>query len=294
MKEGSSLMIENLKGIYETVNFLKDTNLRLYDNKEVENYPPHWHTPIEIIMPMENYYTVECCDHAFHLRENDIIIICPGCPHTLYAPEEGGRRIIFQADTSILRGMKEIESILSILSPVIVITPEDYPDIHSSIQTLLMNIKEEYLNKAPLAEVFVYSKVLEIFVLIGRNYTENTQRFDVTNNKQREYTAKFMYICDYISAHCTEDLTLDFVADLAGFSKYHFTRLFKQFTNVSFYKYLNQKRIATAEKLLANPEYTITDIALNSGFSSLSSFIRMFKLMKNCTPTEFRSMYKYD
>ena len=89
----------------------------------------------------------------------------------------------------------------------------------------------------------------------------------------------------------SENLTLDDIANIAGFSKFHFTRLFKQFTNVSFYKFLNQKRIANAEKLLANPEYTITDVALNSGFSSLSSFIRMFKIIKNCTPTEFRSMY---
>lgn len=285
-------MIENLKGIYETVNFRENTNLRLYDNHETENYPPHWHTPLEIIMPVENDYHIECCDHTIHLRENDIIIICPGCLHSLYAPKEGGRRIIFQADITMLREMKEMESTLSLLSPVIVITPEEYTDIHSSVRSLLLEIHDEYLKNTTLAEISIYSKVLEMFVLIGKNYTEKSIRFDVTSNKQQEYTAKFMYICDYISAHCTEDLTLDFVAGLAGFSKFHFTRLFKQFTNVSFYKYLNQKRIAVAEKLLANPKYTVTDIALNSGFSSLSSFIRMFKIVKNCTPTEFRNMYK--
>jgi len=81
------------------------------------------------------------------------------------------------------------------------------------------------------------------------------------------------------------------VADITGFSKYHFTRLFKQFTNISFYKYLNQKRIANAETLLINPDMSITEVALHSGYTSLSAFIRMFKLIKNCTPTEFRHMY---
>jgi AraC-like DNA-binding protein len=100
-----------------------------------------------------------------------------------------------------------------------------------------------------------------------------------------------MNICDYISDHCTEPLTLDMAADLSGFSKYHFTRLFKQFTNVSFYKYLNLKRIAKAEQLLINPDLSITDVALSSGFSSLSAFIRMFKIIKGCTPSEFRSIY---
>lgn len=283
-------MIENLKGIFETVNFKENTNLRLYDNDEYEDYPAHWHAPLEIIMPTENIYTVNCCDRNFELRENDIIIICPCCIHKLYAPEKG-RRIIFQPDLSVLRDIREIETVLSILSPVIVVTPEEFPEIHPQIQSLILEIKDEYLKNSSLAEASIYGKLLSILVLIGRNYTENTKKFDVTNNKQQEYTEKFMYICDYISAHCTENLTLDDIANIAGFSKFHFTRLFKQFTNVSFYKFLNQKRIANAEKLLANPEYTITDVALNSGFSSLSSFIRMFKIIKNCTPTEFRSMY---
>ncbi len=283
-------MIENLKGIFETVNFKENTNLRLYDNNKYEDYPPHWHTPLEIIMPTESTYKVICCEHTFVLRENDIILICPCCLHTLYAPQKG-RRIIFQPDISVLREIRELETVLSILSPVIVITPEEYPQIHPQIQALLLEIKDEYLKNTPLSEAAIYGKLLSILILIGRSYTENRKTFDVTNNKQQEYTEKFMYICDYISAHCTENLTLDDAASLAGFSKFHFTRLFKQFTNVSFYKYLNQKRIATAEKLLANPQYTITDVALNSGFSSLSSFIRMFKIIKNCTPTEFRSMY---
>ena len=283
-------MIENLKGIYETVNFRGNTNLRLYNNNEAENYPPHWHTPAEIIMPEENIYTVECGERSFVLRENDILLICPCCLHTLYAPESG-RRIIFQPDTSVLRSMKEIETILSLFSPVILITPEEYPEIHPEIRRLLLEIREEYFNNTSLSEAAIYGKFLSILVLIGRNYTENAEHFNVADRKRQEYTEKFIYICDYISEHCTEDLTLDEIAGLAGFSKYHFTRLFKQFTNVSFYKYVNQKRIAHAENLLANPEYTITDVAINSGFSSMSSFIRMFKIVKNCTPTEFRSMY---
>lgn len=283
-------MIENLKGIYETVNYRENTSLKLYDNDECENYPPHWHTQPEIIMPTENIYTIECCDQTHVLREGDIVIFSPCCIHTLYAPPTG-KRIIFQPDTSVLRGLKEIETILSLISPFIIITPEDYPNIHQQLQELLFNIEKEYLKNTALSEASIYSDFLSMLVLIGRNHTQDQKRFDVTNNKQQEYTEKFMYICDYISAHCTENLTLDFVADLAGFSKFHFTRLFKQFTNVSFYKYLNQKRIATAEKLLANPKNSVTDVALNSGFTSLSSFIRMFKLTKGCTPTEFRNMY---
>lgn len=91
--------------------------------------------------------------------------------------------------------------------------------------------------------------------------------------------------------HCTEDLSLDQVAKTAGFSKYHFTRLFKQFTNTTYYKYLNRKRIDHAMLLLSDPDIPVTEAALQSGFSSLSTFLRVFRSVKQCTPTEFRDMY---
>ena len=89
-----------------------------------------------------------------------------------------------------------------------------------------------------------------------------------------------------------EDISLDTIADVAGFSKFHFSRLFKQFTNISFYDYLNQRRVKEAEKLLLNPNLSITEVAMRSGFSSISTFNRVFKSFKECTPTEFKNLYQ--
>lgn len=216
-------MIESLNGIFETINYKQRTSIKLYDNDEYEDYPAHWHMNPEIIMPTENIYTVECYNQVITLREGDIVLICPGCIHTLYAPEKG-RRIIFQADINPLRFIKEIETLVTIISPLIVITPEDFPSIYDKVKSLLLKIKNEYLS---------------------------------------------------------------------GFSKFYFSRLFKQFTNVSFYKYVNQKRIEKAAEMLTEPNISITNVALSCGFESLSSFIRMFKIVKGCTPTEFRNMYQY-
>lgn len=286
-------MIETLNGIFETVNYKQSTSIKLYDNNEYEDYPAHWHTAMEIIMPVENIYTVECGNQTITLREGDIILICPGCIHTLYAPATG-RRIIFQPDANSLRFMKDIEALLTIISPLIVITPEDFPEIHERIHALLIEIKNEYLSSAAsFSEVIIYSKLLEIITLIGRNYAHNAESQSGSMiGKQEEYIEKFIEICDYIGAHCSDDLNLEEIADMSGFSKFYFSRLFKQFTNVSFYKYVNQKRIAKAAELLTEPKNSVTDVALNSGFSSLSSFIRMFKIVKGCTPTEFRNMYR--
>ena len=283
-------MIENLNGIRETVNYRKDTRLRLYNNVQIEDYPDHWHTPVEIIMPIENIYSVVVGGHTITLNPTDIIFICPGVIHSLKAHGKG-RRIIFQAEITMFTAIREFESILSLMSPVLKITKENPHDIHKHICNLLLQINEEYNNSNILMETIIYSKLLNIFVLVGRNYTSNSVFFNGMDYQNKEYTEKFIFICNYINEHCTEDLNLDKIAKLAGFSKYHFTRLFKQITSTTFYKYLNLKRIEHAQKLLANPGISVTEVALNSGFSSLSAFIRMFKLINHCTPTEYRNMF---
>lgn len=282
-------MIENLRGIQETVTFKPNTNIRLYANEDIEEYPAHWHAPLEIIMPITNTYQVTCCKTSYNLQEGDLLIINPGIVHSMIATP--GKRLIFQADFTLLHGIKDLETTLSCISPAYLITSDDSPENHDLIKTLMLEIADEYFSEAPLSEASIYAKLIQLFVLIGRSYSPSNTQLNNNEIKHQEYTERFLSICNYINDHCTEDLTLDHVADLSGFSKYHFSRLFKQFTNISFYKYLNIKRIETAEKLLIDKRLTITDAALQCGFSSLSAFIRMFKIIKGCTPTEFKSMY---
>ena len=282
-------MIETLQGIKETVNYKQMTGFMLFDNHEYEAYPSHWHTPIEIIVPIKNTYKIICKSKTYQLQEGDFFFINSGVLHSMEACE--GERLIFQADFSMLQHVSEIEAVLSSIPSVIHITDDNAPDIHKQLIVLMMKIKEEYFSGNILSGTAVYASLLEILVLMGRKYTGEGIGPEVTHTKQQEYTTKFIFVCQYIQEHCTEDMTLDDVAGLVGFSKYHFTRLFKDFTGCSFYKYLNRKRIAHAERLLIDPEISITEVALQSGFSSLSAFIRMFKIIKDCTPTEFRKMY---
>lgn len=283
-------MIENLQGIHETVNYRNDIEIRLYNNDEAEDYPPHWHIPFELIMPTENTYRVVCGNEEFFLRESDILIICPGVIHELFAPAHG-RRLIFQSSLSSI-GLVELDTLSSIISPAILITPEKYPQIHGDICQLMLQIKEEYTRALPYSGTLIYSYFLRILVEVGRNQAEIIQNnFDAKNNKQKEYMEKFLFVTNYINEHFTENLTLEQAASLAGFSKYHFTRLFRQYAGTSFYKYLNQKRITHAKNLLLDPDLSVTDVAMQSGFTSISAFLRMFHLVTNCTPTKFRKMY---
>lgn len=284
-------MIEVLNGIKETVVYKDIEGFKVHDNVDYETYPDHWHTPLEIIMPIENYYDVATKNELFSLQEEEILLINSGVIHGMPSTIHG-ERMILQVDISLLHNVPGIESTLSTIPQALLLTPRTAPGIHHRLTELMLDIFREYFSGGILISASIYAKLLEMLVLIGRGYTGKRSAFDTSSGKQKEHTEKFMAVCNYIHEHCTEDLCLDDAAALAGFSKYHFTRLFKNFTGISFYKYLNKKRIEHAEKLLVDPALSITEVALQSGFSSLSAFIRMFKLVKDCTPTEFRNLYE--
>ena len=285
-------MIHHLSGIHETADYRTDTQICLYYNDENENYPPHWHTPFEVIMPVKNGYTVVVGEQHYELREGDILLICTGIVHELFAPESG-ERIIFQPSLSQIQ-IRELDLLISLLRPAVLITKEEFPDFHPVAQKLMLEIKEEYFLCEPYYETAIYSRFMRILVDIGRLHGALKHPVsDASNSRQKDSLDKFLYITNYINEHFAENLSLEQVADLAGFSKYHFTRLFKQYTDTSFYKYLNQKRIDYAKTLLLDPDLPVIDVALQCGFSSLSAFLRMFKQLNKCTPTEFRNMYDY-
>jgi AraC-like DNA-binding protein len=281
-----------MDGIYEKVDYQNNSSILLYINNEDENYSIHWHTAIELIMPIENIYTIIIGKVTYVLKEGDILIIPPGELHELIAPSSGVRRILL-FDFLLINNLRGLSNILSVLNQPRLINHATAPDIHSQLQKLFDQIELEYMNMNPLREAAIYALIIQMFVLTGRKYMNTENLFpDVKLNKQREYIEKFNIIFDYINTNYTEDVSLDTIADVAGFSKFHFSRLFKQFTNMSFYDYLIQRRVKEAEKLLLDPNITITEVAMRSGFSSIATFNRVFKGFKECTPTEFKNLYQ--
>ena len=287
---GRCTMIETLNGFHETVNFKDRPMFRLYHNDEATDYPPHWHSNPEIIMPLTNTYTVDMNDRRCTLRKGEIALISSCAIHELHAPDSG-ERLIFQPDYSLISSLPELSSFMTLLSPAIFLTKEKDLDIIPSLQELMFRIEREYNSKSPLAGASIYSMLIEMLVIIGRKYSASADSIDVSRGKQQEYAEKFAGVCSYINEHFAEDLTLEEVSEMSGFSKYHFARLFKQFTGKTFYRYVNMKRIENAERLLTEPSASITEIAVKSGFSSPPAFVRMFKLIKGFTPTEFKKMH---
>jgi AraC family transcriptional regulator len=92
----------------------------------------------------------------------------------------------------------------------------------------------------------------------------------------------------FIDARLGTVLTLDELAQRARLSRSAFTRAFRAATGISPHRYLTERRLAAAQRLLRLTELPIAFIAQETGFSSQSHFTTMFRAALSCTPAEYR------
>lgn len=285
-------MIEILNGLHETIDYGDSMGIRMYRNVEIESYPEHWHTGLEVIMPLINKYHVSTGEERHCLNPGDILIVNAGVLHSMEA-QSFGERIILQLDSVLLYSLKGMETMLSMMPPCLCLTETGNPEIYDFVRERMDHIVREYEERKPFCEPVIYALLIEMFVGIGRKVTMAEMSGRKVGNthatKQKEYMEVLVNVCNYINEHYKENLTLEETARISGFSKFHFTRIFKQYMNMTFYEYLNSKRVKRAEELLCDTEMSITDVAMHSGFSSLSAFNRTFKAANGCSPSGFRN-----
>ncbi len=96
----------------------------------------------------------------------------------------------------------------------------------------------------------------------------------------------------FIHAHLAEPMSLEAVASAVNVSPFHFCKLFKRATGLTFTDFVNRARVEKAKRMLMKPAARITEVAYDVGFQSLSHFNRSFRRIADESPTEFRSRMK--
>jgi len=101
---------------------------------------------------------------------------------------------------------------------------------------------------------------------------------NTTQQLLSEYKSRINKTLDYIEINLCNQFTLDELASVASFSKYHFHRIFLGVIGETPFQFITRLRLQKAGTfLIMNPQLSISDIAINSGFTDISIFSRNFK-----------------
>src|SRR5574342_380962 len=94
---------------------------------------------------------------------------------------------------------------------------------------------------------------------------------------------------ELIDAQYAQPLDLDELARTANFSRYHFLRAFRHAFHATPHEYLTRKRIERAKELLAQSDFTVTEICFEVAFESLGSFSSLFHKIVGWSPSVYRA-----
>ena len=273
----------------EPMYFEHDMSINVSYGHYYSRFPMHWHSFMEIVAPLSNDMSITLGNETYALTENQFALVPPRSLHSLTK-----NSLVLQFSNMLLPQLHDfiIHRQLLCCQPVIDVT-DAVPFSDNPLETLI-KIKGLFYSDISFKEMRMYEELLHFFIVIGEhNYQIKNSLSAQKTPQQKAYDRKFDAVTEYIKEHYTEQISLEDLAAFAGFSKYHFSRIFKEYYQMSLPEYITSLRVSRATELLENPDLSIMDVALQSGFSSLPSFNRTFKQINNCTPSQFRKMFDH-
>ena len=230
------------------------------------------HNSYEILVGLEGVYPYYYNGSCYSCKPGSIFLISPMIEHESY----------YTANLKPLTHMWMNVSPQSILVTVIIINDG------KAKRTYRCNISyDDYTPKLKIYEIWNsllaakkidYQKLLNLKLAICHLFLAIIESKQMSIN---EYQNEIMQRArNYIKEHFHKKIDLSNLASKMGYSKFHFSRLFKQYHTVTIQEYIDQYRLKEVNRLLAD-KATQKEIALQLGFSSRSSFANWYVKYRN-------------
>ena len=155
--------------------------------------------------------------------------------------------------------------------------------------TLALEDRENILHRLD-SRVDRCSTVPELFAELEK--LQRKLMNEALESRQAEQFRPIRLAKQYIHEHFSDPITLEEVAEAAGFSGSYFSTYFKKETGMGFNQYLTQSRISEAKFLLRDTDLSIAEICRRVGYQDVKHFNRLFHRDADLTPGEYRKLYK--
>ena len=275
-----------MQGKQEYVTYIEHSSLRIWYSEVPMAYDTHCHSAVEIIVPVKGEVAYVLPTQTYRVQANEVLIVPPNCMHML-SMEEGSARYLLLFEPDGIFNMRDMQLLNDLLHTPLYLSGQ--PELQDTIRALLLQCINCYEKKEFMWNSLCYSYMMQMYARLGQYFMSHSQHREVDIHSMEPEILDSARL--YIDQNFRRSISLDDVSAFTGFSKYYFSRVFKQQLGISFSEYLRQKRIGTAEELLIHSDQSIQAIALASGFGSVATFNRVFRDVRGCTPSKYREIY---
>ena len=238
----------------------------------------NWHDNTEFLHCIEGSGCVHCDNKEIPFTEGDTIIINARCLHKFDSPDNVTFHCLI-IDNSFFKDNGIVIDNLIFKDRFYDKTVSDY--IQNIALCFTQQSGEFSIAKKRLS-------VLNFVCYICDNYAEKKPH---NNTKFTKSYAAVIDAIEFINENFRQKLTIDNIASNSGFSRYHFSRIFKENTGLTIIEYINTKRCEYAGILLRDTSLEISHISFACGFESPSYFAKTFKSFYGILPSEYREKH---
>lgn len=156
----------------------------------------------------------------------------------------------------------------------------------SLIDLLFSKIYKEFKNKGADCDIMLKYELSEILITLSRLISKGDATL-APEHKPTVIEESVKYINSLVGTPEINEVTLTLVAEKFFMSPTHFSRKFKQETGFGFKEYITSAKILFAKNLMHSTNYSITKIALMSGFDDSNYFSTVFKNHESISPRAY-------
>lgn len=247
----------------------------------------HFHPWWEILYIISGERTFFYGNKTVQAKAGTVLIVAPFVLHRAINPEGETcslYNLYFHEEQSFSPARKqyfsEVNEVLSSLNPFIQLDDVGIAQLNGIFERMADEIAQKQNHYDLLARALVSEFI--VFLSRANNTAETLEQSNLAMSEH------FLEILSWVNAHYEEPLSLESVAQKFNITASHLSRSFKQYTQFSFVEYVNSLRVAESCKSLRNSNDSVLDIALASGFGSVTQYGRWFKKVTGRTPLAYR------
>jgi AraC-like DNA-binding protein len=262
---------------------------------------PHYHEYIEILYILSGSFEAGLGDFPYAFGSGDLVLINSQEIHTVSAVGDGPNRyavikfdpeLLFSSEQTALELKYLLAFTLGITVQQRIFRREELASTRAA--QFPEDVMREFETQAYGYEIAIRNALCQLFLWILRRWHASGVEISSVTDVNSDDLRLLQRVFDYVEGHYSEHIDVAMIASHLGMSYSTFSRFFTAHTRRFFPDYLGDVRVTKAKILLATTSKSVTDIAMEVGFSTASYFIQCFKARINHTPSQFRRRLQND
>ncbi|WED28850.1 transcriptional regulator MelR [Vibrio sp. DW001] len=252
----------------------------------------HWHNHLEVNIPLEDEIELLINGIKCVVSQGQMAVFWALTPHQLLSSNRCSKMAIISIPLHLLLTWTTNEQFFSeiINGEVLVCNQRDLvEESRVSCWQQELEMKNHALYALNVAEIRL---LLNRFYLYGWHSITSTVHHPIQQQSSDKSVYYLWNTLKYISENYDSSITIKDIADTVGINEHYLMTMFKKKMHISIKQYILKMRLEHAKAMLTRTNYNITDIAMVSGFGSVSRFFDCFSKHVDVTPGEYRKRYQ--